>query len=216
MKKIILIVIALSLVINVNSFGGVSLASIRIDQYNRIWWNSRVVTPNNLPELVSNKLSDSMLQNDYFVYEKLSNLVVEHLKNRSPLLRIIVHPKSHYMIFNNIIFMYNKIELEMNKKIVLKKNLDIDSISRYNKHLVRYVIYEWGERDDKIMQVVCDKLEIIQNDTTICNLEWQYGYKLNAGYWKEIIDEAKYYIYDSNSIMQPKVPNPNADIDALY
>ena len=93
------------------------------------------------------------------------------------------HPRSHYVILDNLIYIKEIVEHEVNIERAAKKGYSIDSLPDRPRYRMRYGIQEWWGTDNKIIKAACERAKVVSDGLNICEEEFQFKTKDNQGYW---------------------------------
>ena len=215
--KMCLLIIAVVLVVgSLTTSGSVSASglrcrqTLRIDEDCRIWWNLRVVSPDNLPQLLA---SDSAATgSDEYVLDipALQELIRGFLSQRKRCVTLIVpHPGSHYVCTDNVLAVLDRLEDEFNDLKARRLNKPVDSLSGRERFSLRYAIGRWEDRDNKILVATFGARGVIDSVESSVPKEHTFEFRRSAGHWKH--RESHMEGFDLPVIPKMGIPRPVKD-----
>ena len=131
-----------------------NLLTIRVDSESRFWWNTKRVSPDNLPLLLPTAPNTP----DSVVYklnsDTLQSLLVNLNRENDKLNTLIkIHTDAHYKDMVNILDEIDLIERSWNKFTADKLGKKVDELTKEDgKFSYRYAIDDWEDRDNKIIE----------------------------------------------------------------
>lgn len=174
--------------------------TIRIDSVGQFWWNTKRVSPKNLPELIPSveNMPDSLGYN--LDFKVLHNVILNFKKNRDRIyIQIIVYPKSHYMNLDNLLTLINIVKSDYEK---LNKSNDRE------KNKIHIFLQKWADSDNKKINAAIKDKNIKRLLPINIPEENTFQYKYDNGYW----DENEFEFYPR--VTMPKVlPTEKEKID---
>ncbi|MFQ5453554.1 MAG: ExbD/TolR family protein [Candidatus Zixiibacteriota bacterium] len=129
-----------------------NLLTIRVDGEGRFWWNLKIPTPDNLPELLPSHpdTPDSIAYK--FYPDTLRNLLKEKNQENNLLSTLVlIHRDANYADMVNILDEIDLLERSWNAYTAKQLDLEIDEIPKDKKFSYRYAIGDWEDRDNKII-----------------------------------------------------------------
>ncbi len=134
-----------------------NLLTLRVDEAGRFWWNLKTPTPDNLPILIPPLRIDDSLG-----YVMNSDTLVGLLREQNTLnpklnTLILLHRKSNYDDFVNILDDIDRLERSWNAYTAKKLNKKVEDLEKGEKFSYRYAVGKWEDKDDKIMASSLEK-----------------------------------------------------------
>ncbi len=134
-----------------------NLLTIRVDDAGRYWWNLKTPTPENLPILIPPlRIDDSlgyMLDSDTLV----GLLREQNTLNPKLNTLILLHRKSNYDDFVNILDDIDRLERSWNAYTAKKLGKEVEDLAKEEKFSYRYAVGKWESKDDKIVESSLEK-----------------------------------------------------------
>lgn len=129
-----------------------NLLTIRVDAEGRYWWNTKIESPTNLPQLVpsTDKKPDSVA---YVVNSDSLRNLLKNLNQENPKLNtlILINRQADYEDLVNILDEIDLLERSWNAFTARELKVDVKDLPRDRKFSYRYATGKWEERDDRIM-----------------------------------------------------------------
>jgi biopolymer transport protein ExbD len=130
-----------------------NLLTIRVDDENRYWWNLKIPTPDNLPQLLppNPNTPDSL---GYQVWpDTLQGLLTNlNRENSSLSTLILISRDADYAQMVNILDEIDMIERSWNKYTADQLGVKVEDLTKeQGKFSYRYAIGDWETKDDRII-----------------------------------------------------------------
>lgn len=129
-----------------------NLLTVRVDAQGRYWWNVKIESPTNLPQLVptTTKKPDSVA---YMVNSDSLRNLLKNLNQENPKLNtlVLIHRDADYEDLVNILDEIDLLERSWNAFTARELKVDVKDLPKDKKFSYRYATGKWEERDDKIM-----------------------------------------------------------------
>ena len=135
-----------------------NLLTIRVDAQNRYWWNLKIPTMENLPQLLPSGPGTSDTLSYVLNSDSVRSLLVD--RNReNPRLNtlILINRKATYEDMVNILDEIDFIERAWNAARAQELGKDVDQLTRDEKFSYRYAIGDWVDSDDRIIAAAINK-----------------------------------------------------------
>lgn len=129
-----------------------NLLTIRVDSESRFWWNLRMTTPDNLPQLLpSNPETPDSIAYGYWPDTLRGLLTHQNRENNRLNTLVLIHDDATYADMVNILDEIDLIERSWNSFTAEQLSKKISELSKNERFSYRYAIGDWMERDNKIM-----------------------------------------------------------------
>ena len=135
-----------------------NLLTIRVDAQNRYWWNLKIPTMENLPQLLPSGPGTSDTLSYVLDSDSLRSLLVD--RNReNPRLNtlILINRKATYEDMVNILDEIDFIERAWNAARAQELGKEVDQLTRDEKFSYRYAVGDWVDSDDRIIAAAINK-----------------------------------------------------------
>jgi biopolymer transport protein ExbD len=129
-----------------------NLLTVRVDSEGRFWWNTKIESPTNLPQLIpsTDKKPDSVA---YIVNSDSLRNLLRKLNQDNPKLNtlVLINRQANYEDLVNILDEIDLLERSWNAYTARELKVDVKDLPKDKKFSYRYATGKWEERDDKIM-----------------------------------------------------------------
>jgi hypothetical protein len=151
-----------------------------------LWWNIRRTTPEDLPYLLTSDSAVEGLSQYAFDIPALYDLVRDFLERRRHCeIRVISHPRSHYVGTDNVWAVLDMIEAEFNHLAAHQLNKPLDSLSDNERFTLQYDIEGWDKRDDLILAATFVARGIADSLGSTVPEEYTFKFQKKAGRWAD-------------------------------
>lgn len=129
-----------------------NLLTVRVDADGRYWWNTKIESPTNLPQLIpsTDKKPDTVA---YVVNSDSLRNLLRKLNQDNPKLNtlVLINRGADYEDLVNILDEIDLLERSWNAYTARELKVDVKDLPKDKKFSYRYATGKWEERDDKIM-----------------------------------------------------------------
>lgn len=129
-----------------------NLLTIRVDGENRFWWNLKMPSIDNLPELLPTAPGTPDTVIYLFNGDTLRGLLTEQNRANNKLSTLIlIHRDASYASMVNILDEVDLIERSWNAFTANELGVEIREIPKEQKFSYRYAMDKWADKDDRII-----------------------------------------------------------------
>ena len=126
-----------------------NLLTIRVDNDSKFWWNLKIVTPKNLPQLIPSAPKPDSIDYAFNADSLRGLLVTQNRANNRLSTLVLIHEDGSYADMVNILDEIDVIERSWNQFTADQQGVKVEDIPKKDKFSYRYAIGKWDPKDDK-------------------------------------------------------------------